>query len=244
MPVAHRYALYFAPPQPWRDVGARWLGRCADTGAPLAPAPGADPRQAAWTRAPRHYGLHATLKPPFRLREGRTPDSLDQAVRTLACATQPFDVALRCQALRGFLAWRLQGEPSGQAAMHALAAEAVRALDDWRAPLTEAELARRRTAALSPAHEAMLARWGYPYVFDQFVFHITLTGMLEEAAMCEAAACIEALDAPLRGRAMPVRAVSLYVQPDAGAPFLAARHYGFDGGIVDATGAPWLSAGS
>lgn len=242
MPIAHRYALYFAPPQPWRDVGARWLGRCADTGELLAPAPGSDPRQAAWTEAPRHYGLHATLKPPFRLSEGRTPDSLDQAVRTLARTIQPFDVALRCQALRGFLAWRLHGEPSGQAAMQALAAEAVRALDDWRAPPTEAELARRRATPLTPAHEAMLARWGYPYVFDQFVFHITLTGLLDDAAMREAAARIEALDAPLRGRPVPVRAVSLYVQPEAGAPFLAARHYGFDGGRLDAAGASWLSA--
>ena len=40
MPLAHRYALYLAPTGPWRDLGSRWLGRCADTGAALPPLPG------------------------------------------------------------------------------------------------------------------------------------------------------------------------------------------------------------
>ena len=35
MPLAHRYALYLAPTGPWRELGSRWLGRCADTGAAL-----------------------------------------------------------------------------------------------------------------------------------------------------------------------------------------------------------------
>ena len=43
-----------------------------------------------------------------------------------------------------------------------------------------AELARRRQARLSPAQEANLKRWGYPYVMDEFHFHITLTGPLPE----------------------------------------------------------------
>lgn len=40
MPSAHRYALYLAPTGPWRELGSRWLGRCADTGAALPPLPG------------------------------------------------------------------------------------------------------------------------------------------------------------------------------------------------------------
>jgi len=242
MPAAHRYALYFAPPPPWRDAGAAWLGRCAETGASLPPAPGADPRQPAWTEAPRHYGLHATLKPPFRLRPGRTPQSLDEAVRALARSVRPFEVRLQLQALRGFLAWRLAGDAAAQAPMQALAAQAVRALDDWRAPPTQAELARRRRAPLDAAHEAMLARWGYPYVFEQFIFHITLTGRLDETGMRDAGAQLHALTQSLRAHPVPVRALSLYAQPEPDAPFVAARHYGFDGAIADAVGAGYLAA--
>jgi len=243
MPHAYRYALYLAPPEPWRSAGARWLGRCAETGATLPFPEDADPRHEAWTQAPRFYGLHATLKPPFRLRAGTTPHGLDQAVRALACRVAPFDVRLQCQALRGFLAWRLDGDAASHAPMQALAAEAVRALDDWRAPPTEEELARRRKTPLAPEHEAMLLRWGYPYVFEQFVFHITLTGRLDAAAMQDAAARLQALTAPLQREPMPVREISVYVQPGPDAPFVVARHYGFDGSIVDAVGAPYLDAG-
>ncbi|WP_144634239.1 DUF1045 domain-containing protein [Bordetella genomosp. 13] len=279
MPLAHRYAVYLDPAEPWRSAGARWLGRCPETGALLPPGPDADPRQAAWTAAPRHYGLHATLKPPFRLRVGRTPQSLDEAVRRLATGVEPFSVRLQCQALRGFLAWRLASDGAvpapmparadyavaqapmqsladqemaqasmqpladpamAQAPMQSLAAEAVRQLDDWRAPPTEAELARRRKSSLSPQHEAMLARWGYPYVFEHFIFHITLTGLLDGAEMRDALARVRAFSDPLCAAPMPVDAVSVYVQAEPDAPFLVARHYGFDGTVADGIAAGYL----
>ena len=50
-----------------------------------------------------------------------------------------------------------------------------------RAPLTDDELARRRAANLTPDQEALLLRWGYPYVLDAFRFHITLSGKLPKA---------------------------------------------------------------
>lgn len=237
MPAAYRYAIYFAPPSPWRETGSRWLGRCAETGMLLPPAPDADLRQPEWTSEPRRYGLHATLKPPFRLRAGTNAAGLDRAVRELAARMQPFDVRLQCRELRGFLAWCLDGEPHAHACMQALAAEAVRALDDWRAPPTDAELEKRRKVALDPAHEAMLARWGYPYVFEQFVFHITLTGRLQEQAQEDARGLVLAMSEPLLREPMPVRALSVYVQPAPDAPFVVARHYGFDGRVTDGVGA-------
>ncbi|SAI71467.1 putative phosphonate metabolism protein [Bordetella ansorpii] len=240
MPLAYRYALYLAPAEPWRRAGAQWLGRCPDTGLLLPPSADADPRQPGWTADPRHYGLHATLKPPFRLRAGRTPDSLDDAVLCLAAIAEPFSVQLECQALRGFLAWRLAGDAGEQAPMLSLAAEAVRQLDGWRAPPTEAELARRRGSPLSPQHEAMLERWGYPYVFEHFTFHITLTGRLDGPEMQDAQARIRAFSDPLCRTPMPVRDISLYVQPEPGAPFLVARHYGFDGTVADGAAAGYL----
>lgn len=53
-----------APSGPWQEQGSRWLGRCAETGAALERQPGMPAAAQEWTRAPRHYGLHATLKPP------------------------------------------------------------------------------------------------------------------------------------------------------------------------------------
>lgn len=241
MPAAHRYALYLAPTGPWRELGSRWLGRCADTGAALAPLPGQPEAARDWTEAPRHYGLHATLKPPFRLHASATPRDVDAAARRLAASDSAFGILLECEPLRGFLAWRIaSSDAEGRARINALAAAAVRGLDHLRAAPTADELARRQAHALSPEQQAMLARWGYPYVFDTFTFHITLTGKLDGAALEQAQARIAAFADPLRGQAMAVPGISVYVQPQAGADFIAARHYHFDGGHADAAGASYL----
>ncbi len=241
MPLAHRYALYLAPTGPWRDLGSRWLGRCADTGEPLAPLPGQAAQAAQWTQAPRHYGLHATLKPPFRLRPGCGPADVDAAARLLASQDDSFSVHLECEPLRGFLAWRIAAsDTQGRLRIQALADAAVRGLDPLRAPPTPDETARRQPQSLTPAQRAMLERWGYPYVFDTYTFHITLTGKLAGDELEQARAGIAAFAAPLRGQAMPVPGVSVYVQPAPGADFVAARHYRFDGSHADAAGARYL----
>lgn len=241
MPLAYRYALYLAPTGPWREHGSRWLGRCADTGMPLSPLPGQAGEAREWTQAPRHYGLHATLKPPFRLRAGSRPQDIDVAARQLASQGNAFSVELECAPLRGFLAWRIAAsDMQGQARIQALADAAVRDLDPLRAPPTPAETARRQPQSLTPAQQAMLERWGYPYVFDTYTFHITLTGKLAGEALEQAQAGIAAFADPLRGRAMPVPGVSVYVQATPGADFVAARHYHFDGSHADAAGAGYL----
>src|SRR4051812_29789724 len=64
---AARLALYWAPEvdDPLHHLGSAWLGRDAESGAPVPQPklPGLD--LAALTADPRGYGLHATLKPPF-----------------------------------------------------------------------------------------------------------------------------------------------------------------------------------
>ncbi len=241
MPLAHRYALYLAPTGPWREHGSRWLGRCADTGLALPPRPGQNAEARNWTEAPRHYGLHATLKPPFRLNPGASPEQVDAAARQLAAGGTPFSLELECEPLRGFLAWRIAAsDTQGRVRIQALAEAAVRDLDPLRAPPTPEETARRQPQSLSPAQQTMLARWGYPYVFDTYVFHITLTGKLQGEALSQAQAEIAAFADPLRGQPMAVPGVSVYVQPAPGADFVAARHYGFDGSSIDAAGAGYL----
>jgi hypothetical protein len=84
--------------------------------------------------------------------------------------------SLEVRRLGGFIAV-VPTEPS--AALADLAAATVAALDPFRAPPSEAELARRRKARLSDRQEALLMKWGYPYVMEEFRFHLTLTGRLD-----------------------------------------------------------------
>ncbi|WP_454734018.1 MULTISPECIES: DUF1045 domain-containing protein [Cupriavidus] len=238
-PPAYRYAIYLTPAAPWRDLGARWLGRSAETGAPVERLAG-DARLARWTEAPAHYGLHATLKAPFRLAPGRTPTALDAALRAFALDRHPFAVPLALRNLRGFLAWCLGDDHAANARMHALADAAVRELDAFRAQPTSAEIARREPDALQPEARRMLEAWGYPYAFETFIFHITLSGQLDAADQAAATALLQAHAGHLLATPMPVRDVSLFVQPAPDAPFVAARHYGFDGSTADAAGAALL----
>lgn len=240
MATAYRYALYFAPVGAWRELGRQWLGRCEDSDTPLPRTNDVDTRSDDWTRAPRRYGLHATLKAPFQLRDGQAPAALDEAVRAFAMQQQPFGIPLRSEPLRGFLAWRID-DKHAQSRMNALANAAVVELDAFRAPPSPADLARRRPERLGHAQRQMLERWGYPYAFETFTFHITLTGELDDDALRAAQTQIEALSSPLMRRPMPVQAVSLYVEPEPGANFIVARHYRFDGTTRDGVGALYLA---
>ncbi|MDK3019002.1 DUF1045 domain-containing protein [Pseudodonghicola flavimaris] len=175
-----RYAVYYAPPvnADWGRFITRWLGWDMETGremphpeAPELPLPVAE-----ITATPRKYGAHATIKPPFRLAAGQSRVALEAACAALCRDLAPLRLdGLELARLGRFLALRPCGD---QAALNALAARVVEALDPFRAPAPEAELARRRAAGLSPAQEANLIRWGYPYVMEEFRFHITLTGKL------------------------------------------------------------------
>lgn len=83
---------------------------------------------------------------------------------------------------------------------------------------------------------------GYPYVFGTFVFHITLTGMLDAAGQRAAMAQLEAAGGKLLQAPLHVDRISVFVQPAAGEDFVVARHYGFDGSIADGAGVEHLSA--
>ncbi|MBY0335477.1 MAG: DUF1045 domain-containing protein [Acetobacteraceae bacterium] len=216
-----RIALYWAPEpdDPLHKAGSAWLGRDAETGATLTqPAiPGHD--IAELTADPRGYGLHATLKPPFR------PTGAYEAVRDAALAfaarTAPFALPpLSVQDLKGFLALR---ENAPCAPLHALADAAVAALDAWRTPPDEADLARRRKGGLTPRQDTHLLKWGYPHVFEDWRFHVTLTRRLgpeeREAVTAAATRHFEGIARVPRR----VTSVCLFTQAAPGAPFLIAE---------------------
>lgn len=170
-----RFAIYYLPPEcALADFGAGWLGWDCVAGRDSIPphVPGLDDV----TMTPRKYGFHGTLKPPFRLAEGTDAAGLRHAVAQMAqvCPAAQSD-ALTLTALGRFLALTPVGDTSGIARV---AATCVEALDVFRAPPDEAELERRRKARLSDRQEALLQRWGYPYVMEEFRFHMTLTGRL------------------------------------------------------------------
>ncbi len=176
-----RYAVYYAPATEsalWR-FGSAVLGYDALTGEdlPFAVPPGCDP--ALWpalTEEPRRYGFHATLKAPFELAEGRSEEQLRAFARNHAAGLDAVELAgLRVTALGSFVALT-PSEPSE--ALQRFAFSAVQAFELFRAPLSEADRARRLKSPLTPAHHAYLQAYGYPYVGDAFRFHMTLTGSL------------------------------------------------------------------
>lgn len=172
-----RYAIYVVPRDtPLAHAGATWLGW--DVVAGHAVQQPDVPDIAAMTMAPRRYGLHATMKPPFALAKGESVTALDAALGTFAATQAPVQLdGLRLDHLGRFLALVPVGD---QARLAALAADCVQQFDRFRAAASDAEIARRRAAGLTAAQDAHLLRWGYPYVMDQFRFHITLTGALND----------------------------------------------------------------
>lgn len=136
------------------------------------------------TEASRRYGLHATLKPPFRLADGHDRSDLEDTIAALAARQAPVRIpALELTRMGRFLALC----PAGNAKpVDRLAAACVRDTDMFRAPPDDAEMSRRRAAPLSPRQQENLELWGYPHVMDTFRFHITLTDRLPVGALAAA----------------------------------------------------------
>ncbi|MEI4469923.1 DUF1045 domain-containing protein [Frigidibacter sp. MR17.24] len=213
-----RYAVYWAPPAgDLADFTARWLGWDAAAGRERAhPAlPGLPQPVAELTDTPRKYGFHGTLKPPFRLVDGADPARLCAAVERLAAGLAPVRLqGLRLARLGRFLALVPEGDTAGLAA---LAATLVRELDPWRAPLTTEDILRRHAARLNPGQKALLDRWGYPYVMDEFRFHLTLTGALADEAEAEAVAvALEPEIAPYLPRPLEIEDICLFGEAEDG----------------------------
>jgi putative phosphonate metabolism protein len=225
-----RYAIYFAaaPESPLERFGVGWLGRDHRNGAPVEQLVSdvLDPhRRQEITADARHYGFHATLKPPFALADGRTAEDLHAALSAFAGGRAAFDAPpLRLRNHEGFLAMVLSADSR---AMQALADDCVTAFDHFRAPAPPEELARRRKAGLSPRQELMLQRWGYPLVMEEFRFHMTLTKRLPAAEAAAIEATLAPHAAPLCTEPLRVDALSLFMQPSADAPFMMTGRYAF-----------------
>jgi putative phosphonate metabolism protein len=226
--MSRRYAIYFAPVESstlWR-IGSQWLGRDAGQGRALAapPVPGYNAeRLQALTRSPRLYGLHATLKPPFRLAAGESLEGLSDALAELAQARSAVALpALEVASLSGFLALR---PTVASRALDSLAADCVTAFERFRRPSGARELDGRRGAGLSARQDALLVRFGYPYVLDEFRFHLTLTERLDAQDSATLKPWLEAHFAAALREPLAVEDLCLFVQERPDAPFLILRRF-------------------
>lgn len=219
----------YAAPRGATQLGehaARWLGRHID---PLpAPAPAEIERVESgrlWelTREPRLYGFHGTLKPPFHLAPSSDVDAVHATVAGLAAVRAPVAVGrLRVDVVDRFVALVPDDPPD---ALADLAAACVTELDPHRRPADELELTRRRRAGLSERQGELLLAWGYPYVLDEFRFHLTLTRRLEAGEADDVLAAARTWFEPVESEPYVIDELCVVEQPAPGEPFVVtARH--------------------
>lgn len=221
----NRYAVYFAPrPGALAERASSWLGWDVLRGEPIAQPdlPGLPRPAAALTIAPRRYGFHGTIRAPFRLAEGLQEADLRARLETLAASLAPVTCdGLALENLQGFLALTPRG---CEAALLDLGARVVEATNDLRAPLSPAEVARRRPESLSPRQRDLLDRWGYPHVMEEFRFHLTLTDRLPEDEAPRVAKVLAAHFGPVLPRPFVIQDLCLFGEDEAGRFHLLHRY--------------------
>lgn len=225
-----RYAIYYTPPED--DILTRlatvWLGRSAFTGKTFAPQPigRLSAAEVAYhTAAARRYGFHATLMAPFELSGDESERELMAALDVFCESMQPFEIpSVELRRLDGFFA--LMPEVQGQE-LTSLAHAVVVAFDRFRAPLSASEHMRREAAGLSPSQLRNLLRWGYPHVFEDFRFHMTLTGRVDEAEATRVHRAIEAHFGPDLDEPVEIASLALFIEPERGAPFTVRSFHEF-----------------
>lgn len=180
-----RYAIYYLP----EETSALWQFGSAVIGydcVSMQPVEHPNLHVAydlcVLTREPRTYGFHATLKAPFRLAQGVCEAELVEAAHSFALQESAFSIgALDVSAIGSFVALT----PRPNDALRDFAARCVQAFEQFRAPMTPEERAKRLRAPLTPRQIELMDAWGYPYVFDEFNFHMTLTSSLAPAALSQ-----------------------------------------------------------
>jgi putative phosphonate metabolism protein len=212
-----RYAIYFAADadSALSRFGAALLGYDAHTGNEL-PFPDEALRTASdWrdvTSDPRKYGYHATLKAPMALAPGRTETELTAACATFAGQARPIPLIRPVvDSISGFIAV-IPAEPVVE--LQQLAADCVRDFDEFRAALSAEDRARRKPEKLSERQRDYLDRWGYPYVMEEFRFHMTLTGRLDAEWRGPILEMLRARFAALRLDTLAIDRIALFRQDD------------------------------
>lgn len=225
-----RYALYYVPnaASELYRFGANTIGYDAYTAKEL-PFPDAQLEAftdwRAMTSDPRKYGFHATLKAPFALKDGVSEADLLAAFGEFAKAPRAIpQIAPVVRSLGSFIA-AVPDVPVD--ALNALADDCVRAFDHLRRPLTEQDRARRLNSPLTDNQIKHLDRWGYPYVFEEFRFHMTLSGSLPDDKREPAQALLQSQFATLALSALTIDSLTLLRQEGSKARFVVMKQAPF-----------------
>lgn len=225
-----RYAIYYAPAldDPLWKKGTEWLGaNPADANArfPATDVAGiARDLIDANSMSARRYGFHATLKAPMALADGVTRDELEAALSAFATRTAAVSIGrLKPAAIGAFLALIPEAHTE---ALTKLVGDVVAAFDGLRAPMDGAERARRTKGdGLSARQLELLDRFGYPYVLEEFRFHMTLTDRLDDALREKMLAAIQTHFGPVLEREVALDRLVVYGEPREGGPFARLGEY-------------------
>lgn len=226
--MSYRTAIYFAPDatSPLWLKAAQWLGRDALSGAEYGDDIGGISRAEILKKSAsaRRYAFHATIKSPMKLAPGKSEADLDEALAAFAAAEAAVAIGpLKLARIDGFLAL-VAAEQSR--ALTQFAARVVQHFEPFRAELSAEDKAKRNEGnRLSPRQLALLERYGYPYVMEQFRFHMTLTDRLSDADGDRFEAALRAHFGPLAEADTMLDRLVLYHEPAPGAPFTRGADY-------------------
>ncbi len=207
-----RYAIYWTPAAETAlaRFGELWFGGCETFG--LAPE-----LAARATKNPAHYGLHATLKAPFRLRDNVRIPALQEALDDF-CAIRRAQLggALALGQYQRYLTLVLSGKTAD---IDWLAAECVTHFDRFRAPLEESDRRRREIDKMSAREAVFLEEFGYPYVLSDFRFHISLAGPLEGFELDDVTKTLHPHLGAFMTEPFQIEDLTLLGEPDGGGSF-------------------------
>ena len=218
-----RYAIYFAPEEgsALDELGRFWLGRNNESFGALQVPEIDGMTEELWkevTEFPRLYGFHATLKPPFALESRYSREYLVAYAMSFAASVGPIKLP-KLKLVRKGKFFALVPDGDFEAARR-LSDRCVQEFDEFRTPQSLEDEKRRRKAGLTPNQEEMLEKWGYPYVFEEFEFHMTLTNAIEDPELADK---LEAVLKPLVEKAcaesVTVKDICLFYQEGRSVPF-------------------------
>lgn len=212
-----RYAIYAVPgASPENDSqDARRLFETASAWF-------ADPQFEPFVQKAARYGFHATLKAPFRLAENMDEAQLLDEVDSFCKTTQPVVIPQLSLATIGrtekFYAL-VPGDPNRIGEVNDFAARVVKTFDKFRAPLRHDEWLKRKPNELTDHQKSLLNEWGYPWVFDQFKLHFTLTDSMSETHSNALKREVAQRFSCFQGSDIELRTLTVCVEPAPREPF-------------------------
>lgn len=225
-----RYAIYFAPQNgtPLAQFGRTWFA--SDPHFPDKTIQrrnyGLEPDTAQRiTKKPERYSFHATIKAPFRLHKKQTIQDLQNKLAEFARRQRTF--SLHGLALTQLENCLVLATPTANPEINDLAAQCVSEFDLFRAETTPADHARRKSEQLTPEQRALLDLWGYPYVFEEFHFHMTLTGPLTQREIEEITPILAPALKDISLGQVEISSICLFGDPGEGKTFRLIERYPF-----------------